>query len=196
MLFSLGFVLRTCSCDGGVDDLSILDDGEGVSLSKSSSANVLQEVKSLAVDVEAFGDSKVLSDGGLGITTKMGGYGLDAAAGVSSIVGAGKVGDEGDVGGRATAAESNDESERLSVLVTMDNLTTKKGEKVLGTEAIIKSSSSTRDREAIVKETVEKVSATISLQFEILVQRRKGYEELLVSLNEENSESRRREVRV
>ncbi|GMH51138.1 hypothetical protein TrRE_jg11883, partial [Triparma retinervis] len=75
--------------------------------------------------------------------------------------------------------------------MTMDDLTAKKEERVFGTEAIIQSSSSTKDRETLVKETAEEVAMKISPQFEKLVLRRKGYEELLVLLNEANSASRR-----
>ena len=86
---------------------------------------------------------------------------------------------------------ADEESDRLSVLMTMDDLTAKKEERVFGTEAIIQSSSSTKDRETLVKETAEEVAMKISPQFEKLVLRRKGYEELLVLLNEANSASRR-----
>jgi len=77
------------------------------------------------------------------------------------------------------------------VLEAIDELSAKKEQEILHTETIVKSSASSKDKDALVQETISKVNTRIAPQFESLVLRRKRYEEILVSLQESNLASRR-----
>ena len=183
--------MRSPGIRGGVEGGLTGGGEERVEISTLTSSAVPVEVGSLVSD--DLEDGKSVKVVGKGTETPVGSSGLarEDAYGVKVPLVSTHI--EGGKGNVVTPNGTNpvDESDRLSMFMTMDSLTAKKKERVFVTEAIIKSSSSARGKDTLVRETAEDVATKISPQFKNLVLRRNGYEELLLSLDEANSASRK-----